>query len=125
MKILSLIIFILAVLFSFQSSLAQDSSNYIPPVPKKTTRHKHAVKDSTASVIKDTSVKKEPSSRDTSIYNPPVVKKTLKHKSVAKDSVLKTGSISQDTLITTISHRIKSNKHQNDFIIPKNNSTGP
>ncbi len=46
MKILSPIFFFLAVLFSVQSS-AQDSSNNNPPVPKKTIKHRHIIKDST------------------------------------------------------------------------------
>jgi len=112
MKILPLIFFFLVVLFSVQSSSAQDSSNYIPPVQKKTTKHKHVVRDSTARMNYDTVANKNINSQDTSNYNPPVTKKPLKHKSIAKDSTLKTGSVLEDTLITKQQHLRKSNKHQ-------------
>ncbi len=111
MKIFSLIFFSLLVLFSVQSSTAQDSSNNIPPVPKKTTKHKHIVKDTTAIDVSDSGLTKELNSQDTSIHNTTIAKKTSKHKSLVKDSTLNAGSFSQDTLTTRNSRLRKSNKH--------------
>jgi hypothetical protein len=112
MKIFSLIFFFLFVLFSVQFSTAQDSSNFIPPVPKKTAKHKHLVKDSTASIMGDSGVKKELNPQDTAIHNISVAKKPVKHKSTVKDSTLNAGSASQDTLISRNPRLRKSNKHQ-------------
>ena len=83
MKIFPLIFFFLFILFSVQFSAAQDSSNYIPPVPKRTAKHRHLVKDSTASTIGDSGLNKELNSQDTSTNTTTVAKKT----SVLKDTL--------------------------------------
>jgi hypothetical protein len=97
MKIFPLIFFFLFILFSVQFSAAQDSSNYIPPVPKRTAKHRHLVKDSTASTIGDSGLNKELNSQDTSTNTTTVAKKT---------SVLK------DTLTIKSPRLKKSNKQQ-------------
>ncbi|HXB28539.1 MAG TPA: hypothetical protein VNW49_01910, partial [Puia sp.] len=81
--IFPLIFFFLFILFSVQFSAAQDSSNYIPPVPKRTAKHRHLVKDSTASTIGDSGLNKELNSQDTSTNTTTVAKKT----SVLKDTL--------------------------------------
>lgn len=97
MKIFSLIFFFLLVLFSVQSSTAQDSSNYIPPIPKKTAKHRHLIKDSSVSIISDSGLNKELNSQDTSIHNTTVAKKI---------------SVSKDTLTTMSTGFKKSKRHQ-------------
>jgi hypothetical protein len=86
MKILPVVFFFMISYFSIQSSLAQDTSNYIPPVPKKSIKHKHIIKDSTASVISDSAVNKEFKSQDTLVTSPTLSKKSFKHKPVINDS---------------------------------------
>ena len=97
MKIFPLIFFFLFILFSVQFSAAQDSSNYIPPVPKRTAKHRHLVKDSTASTIGDSGLNKELNSQDTSTNTTTVAKKT---------------SVLTDTLTIKSPRLKKSNKHQ-------------
>jgi len=77
MKILPPIFFFLAVLFSVRSS-AQDSSNNNSPVPKKTIKHRHIIKDST--------LKAGSMSQDTLIAMIPNRGKSNKHQTHINDS---------------------------------------
>lgn len=104
MKILLLTVLLPAVFFSVQSTFAQDSSNNKPPAPKKTTKHRHVAKDSAARTTNDSAGKSMLSSHDTSNYNPSVSQTN----SIA-------GSTTQDSLIATMPHGKKSNKHQTEF----------
>lgn len=83
MKIFPLVFFFLSVIFSVQSSAAQDSTNINSPVPKKTSRHKHQVKDSTSSIINDSG---RSVLQDTLTTKNPHLKKSGKHQSILNDS---------------------------------------
>ncbi len=104
MKILFLSVLLPVVIFSVQSTSAQDSSKNSLPAPKKTTKHKHVAKDSTARSINDSANNNAISSHDTSKNN----------LSVSQTNA-KTESALQDSLIATVPHRRKSNKNQTAF----------
>jgi hypothetical protein len=86
MKILPAVFFFLISYFSNQSSFAQDTSNYLPPVPKKSIKHKHILRDSAAGVISDTTGNKEFKFQDTLGKSPTALKKSSRHKTVINDS---------------------------------------
>jgi hypothetical protein len=86
MKTLPAVFFFLISYFSSLSSFAQDTSNYIPPVPKKSVKHKHIIKDSTAGIISDTTSNRDFKLQDTSVVSPIPSKKSAKHKPVINDS---------------------------------------
>ncbi len=100
MKISFLTVLLPVIFFSVQSTFAQDSANNNLPAPKKTTKHRHVTKDSAARTMADSAVNNA-GSHDTSAYNPSV-----------SQTNSRTGSALQDSLIVTIPHRRKSNKHQ-------------
>ena len=57
MKILPVVFLLFMGVFSIQIAVAQDSVNYVPPVQKKASKHKHVKTDSTVRVLNDTSLK--------------------------------------------------------------------
>jgi hypothetical protein len=57
MKILPAVFLLFMGVFSIQIAVAQDSANYVPPVQKKTNRHKHGKTDSTVRILSDTTLK--------------------------------------------------------------------
>jgi hypothetical protein len=100
MKILPAVVFFLMGLISVQSSFAQDStaqsydtSVHVKPVPKKQTRHKRVLIDSTAgqtvrheSVVSDSTVGSAIALKDTSIPAQPVPVRTVKYRHLFTDS---------------------------------------
>lgn len=86
MKILPVVLLVLIGVFSNQHALAQDSSNYIPPVKKKTARHNHIKVDSTKQIITDSAIDKETKLQDTIMPVPVVTKGSTKRKTPLNDS---------------------------------------
>ncbi len=86
MKILPVVFLLFMGVFSIQIAVAQDSANYIPPVQKKTSRHKHAKTDSTVRILNDTSVNKGKVS-DSSMAADSLTGKSTNQELVKDDSV--------------------------------------
>jgi hypothetical protein len=86
MKILPVVLLLFIGVFSIQISVAQDSANYIPPVQKKTTRHKHIKTDSTVRILNDSSLNKGKVS-DSLLAADSLANKTTNQELVKDDSV--------------------------------------